>query len=107
MWNNWYYYTDDVGWANVLYHLVFSSSLYKPDRFDCEKYGLKAMITCSEEYGLNALCLAIGDMPLGRHGFNIFFLGDGFMLFEPNRGFEWAGIMEIGDNGYYPREFYG
>ncbi len=98
-----YYYTDRVGWANVLYNLVFSSLLYQTDRFDCENYALKSMIVCHEKYGLNAYGMTIGDIPLGRHGFNVFYCGeDDFMIFEPNAGFGFAGAFEIGDNEYKP-----
>jgi len=91
------------GWGNILWDLVFNSNLYKADRFDCENYALKAMTTCAERYGLNTMGLVIGDIPLGRHGFNIFFHGDGFMLWETNDGFSYAGTpFEIGEYGYHP-----
>ncbi len=103
MLDGWYYYTDLEGWAEVLYNLVFSSRLYKPDRFDCSNYALKAMNESAERYGLNTLAMVIGDMPQGRHGFNMLFYGDGFMLWEPNAGFDWSGQpFEIGENGYKP-----
>lgn len=107
MLDSWYYFTDMESWGKVLYDLVFSSSLYKPNRFDCENYALKAMNTCAERYGLNTLAMVIGDMPQGRHGFNLFAYYDAgdikFMLWEPNEGFEWSGQpFEIGENGYQP-----
>ena len=101
-----YYYTDLEGWAKILYDLVLKSSLYKTDRFDCENYALRVMNLCAERYGLNAMGLVIGDMPLGRHGFNIFYCGaDIFMLFEPNEDFGYEGeAFEIGEHGYQPDE---
>ena len=105
-WN--YYYTDLEGWGKVLYDLAFNSDLYKNDRFDCENFALKAMNVCAERYGLNALVMTIGDMPLGRHGFNIFCYGtagniEGWKLWEPNGGFEWSGQpFDIGENNYFP-----
>lgn len=103
MLDSWYYYTDLEGWGNVLCNLIFSSSLYKTDRFDCSNYGLKAMNECAERYGLNTLALVIGDTPQGRHGFNMLYYGDGFMLWEPNDGFPFSGsVFEIGEYGYKP-----
>lgn len=103
MLDSWYYYTDLEGWAEVLYNLVFSSRLYKPDRFDCSNYALKAMNECAGRYGLNTLATVIGDIPQGRHGFNMLYYGDGFMLWESNAGFDWAGQpFEIGEYGYKP-----
>jgi hypothetical protein len=102
MLDGWYYYTDLEGWGSVLYDLTFKSGLYKDDRFDCDNMALKAMNECAERYGLNTMAFVIGDIPQGRHGFNMFFHGDGFMLHEPNAGFEWGGYFELGDNGYKP-----
>ena len=99
-----YYYTDLEGWGTILYDLVLKSNLYKPDRFDCEDYALKAMTLCKERYGLNSFGVAIGETPLGRHGFNIFYCGGGFMLFEPNDSFRFAGeAFEIGGHDYKPQ----
>jgi len=98
-----YYYTDLEGWGKVLFNLVFKSNLYKKDKFDCDNYALKAMALCAERYGLNTLAVAIGDIPSGRHAFNIFLHEDGLMLWEPNEGFSWSGQpFEIGENGYIP-----
>jgi len=100
-----YYHTDLEGWGKILYDLAFSSSLYKKDKFDCENYALKAMNLCAERYGLNALALVVGNIPQGRHGFNMFYFGEGFMLWEPNMGFDWSGEpFEIGDYGYQPEQ---
>ena len=99
----WYYYTDLEGWGTVLWDLVFKSSLYRQDRFDCENYALKAMMVCAERYGLNTMAMAIGESPYGRHGFNLFYFGEGVMLWEPNEGFDWSGQpFEIGGNNYQP-----
>lgn len=110
-----YYLTDIEGWAKVLPDLVVNSSLYKPNIYDCEDFGLKAQVTCAERYGLNALRLCIGLVPnprkpgeKGWHGFNLFPVRFSdrveLMLFEPNDGFEWAGnAFDIGKNGYTPK----
>ena len=99
-----YFYTDLEGWGTILYDLVLKSNLYKPDKFDCEDYALKTMTLCKERYGLNSFGVAIGNTPLGRHGFNIFYYGGGFMLFEPNDSFRFAGeAFEIGGHEYKPQ----
>lgn len=103
MLDNSYFYTDLEGWGVVLGDLVFKSSLYKKDKFDCDNYALKAMNICAEKYGLNTLGVAIGDIPQGRHAFNIFFTGENIMLWEPNAGFPHSGEpFEIGEHGYQP-----
>jgi len=71
----------------------------------CENYALKASNLVAEHYGLNTLAMAIGDIPEGRHAFNIFYHGAGFMLWEPNEGFPFSGSpFEIGDFGYKPEK---
>ena len=98
-----YYYTDPTGWANVLSDLAFKSDLYKVEKFDCEDYAMKACVEVWERYGLNAFGLVIGDMPQGRHGFNILYDGIGFLLFEPNAGFGYGGAFPINDNEHQYR----
>ena len=103
--DNWYYYTDREGWATLVAHLLFKSNLYKNDRFDCEDYAIKAMVTCAELFGLNTFRYTYGDTPLGPHGFNSLYTGDGFLLFEPNEGFQLnmdSPIFEWSENGYMP-----
>lgn len=105
--DGWIYFTNMEGWGKILWDLVFSSKLYREGIFNCDKYALKAYITCCERYDMNSLFLVIGDMPQGRHGFNIFPYYDdgtiGFMLWEPNDGFSFSGsAFEVGEYGYEP-----
>ena len=101
--DRFYYYTNLEGWGKIFHDLTFNSNLYKKDVFDCEDYALKAQTTCAERYGLNAFRLCIGDIPGGKHGFNIFYSEAGFMLWEPNSGFSCSGQpFEIGENDYKP-----
>lgn len=98
-----YFHTDLEGWGKVLENLVFSSSLYKKDKRDCDWYAFKAFVECQARFGLNTLAMVIGDMPQGRHAFNMFYTGEGFLLFEPNDGFLFSGsAFEIGEFGYQP-----
>lgn len=103
MLDSWYYYADMEGWGSIIQDMVFKSSLYSADKFDCDNYALKAMSVCAERYGLNAFGVAIGASPAGRHAFNIFYNGERFMLWEANDGFSFSGhAFEIGENGYIP-----
>ncbi len=99
-----YYFTDLEGWGKVLYNLVFKSNLYKKDKRDCDWYAFKAKVECEERYGLNAIAFVIGDASQKRHAFNMFYYGDGFMLWEPNEGYPFSGsAFEIGEYSYYPK----
>jgi len=103
-----YFYTDMDGWLKLLDDLMFKSSLYKKNRFDCENYAIKAMTICAERYGLNTMMLVIGDIPQGRHGFNMFLVKsekppDELLLWEPNMGFDCShSAFPIGEFGYKP-----
>lgn len=101
-----YYYTTMDDWLTIIGSLMFDSDLYKKNKFDCEDYALKAQVVCAETYGLNAFRWVVGFIPTGGHGFNIVPYGDatgieGFMLWEPNDGFEHSGsLFNLGDFGY-------
>jgi len=82
--DHWYYYTDIEGLAGMLRYLVFSGTLYKADKFDCEDYALKAQTKAAEVFGKNALRYTYGNTPMGAHGFNSIWTEQGFMVFEPN-----------------------
>lgn len=102
--DTWYYHTDREGLMKVISYLVFKSSLYKAERFDCEDYAMKAQVVSAEVLGLNATRYTYGDMPLGAHGFNTHWVGDGFLIFEPNAGFQYdSPVFEWGENGYQPK----
>lgn len=101
--DNNYYHTDVDGFLSIASHLLFKSSLYKQDKFDCEDYALKAQTLCAELYGLNALRYTYGTMPLGAHGFGSHWCGDNFLLLEPNSAFSKDPVFEIGMNGYQPK----
>jgi hypothetical protein len=103
--DNWYYHSDREGWAGLVSHLLFKSNLYKADRFDCEDYAIKAMVTCAELFGLNTFRYTYGNTPLGAHGFNSFWTGESFLLLEPNAGFQSqldSPVFEWGENQYAP-----
>lgn len=103
--DNWYYYTDDEGLTNMLRYLVFSGTLYKVDKFDCEDYALKAQTKAAEVFGKNALRYTYGDTPWGPHGFLSIKLGDDFIIFEPNASFQLelgCPYFPWGENGYKP-----
>lgn len=97
-----YYFTDIDGWAKILPDLIIKSNLYKENKQDCDWYARKAYVECCDRYGLNTLLYTYGTMPLGAHGFNSFWTGDGFLLFEPNEGYNTETVFGVGTYGYVP-----
>jgi hypothetical protein len=103
LWQTEYFYTDLESWGKILWDLVFSKDLYKADISDCDWYATKAWVKCREIYRLNTLMVVTGPTPLGYHAWNMLYYGEGFMLWEPNDGFEFSGgLFEIGEYGYKP-----
>ena len=104
----WWYHTTLDGWGNLLPNLILASNLYKQDIFMCWGYALNAQVECARRYSLNTLLMCIGKIegsPM-KHAFNIFPYGnqyeiEGFMLFEPNGGYEVSGQgFPLGEAGY-------
>jgi len=98
-----YYYTDAEGWSKLLPDMVMKSNLWAADKYDCDDYAWKAKMTCVDRFGLNAIAFVIGDIPEGRHSFNLIYTGVDWLVFEPNIGFGLAGqAFPIGNEGYKP-----
>ena len=104
-----YYYTNLQGWGKVFGWIYFNCELPKYSvssngkwNLDCEDFAiwLKAMI--SLHFGLNCFAITIGDMPRGRHGFNMLRAEDGHYCWEPNPGFNIEAPFAIGEHGYQP-----
>ena len=98
-----YFYTDAGGWGKLLADLLVKSNLYSENKFDCDNMALRAMNTCAERYGLNTMAFIIGDIPQGRHAFNLIYTGTDWLVFEANAGFGYGGqAFPIGAEGYLP-----
>lgn len=97
-----YYYCSLEDWGKVLeyIYMVEDKPDYVTDRLDCEDFAfwLKAMI--SYYFGLNTMGVVIGDIPQGRHGFNMFYAEDGWWLWEPQVGDQ--APFRPGHKGYKP-----
>lgn len=106
---DWYVYTTLIDWGKVLLDLVLKSDLYSPT-FKCADYALEAQTECSKRYGMNSLRLCLDKRSAEKgHGYDLFPYGDergveGIMLFEPNEGYRWSGILEVGDFDYHPEK---
>ena len=54
--------------------------------------------------GINAFGWVIGNIPAGRHGFNMFYTEDGWHILEPNAQYAYGNynILSLGEKGYQP-----
>ena len=105
----WYYFTTLEDWGKVLLDLVLNSNLYSPT-FKCADYAFEAQTECAKRYGLNGLRFCVETRSLMEgHAYTIFPHGnssglESFKLFEPNDGYQWSGILEVGDFDYNPEK---
>mgnify|MGYP001557963100 CR=1 FL=1 len=85
-------------------YLTFAADLYVNDIADCEDYAIEAQSKASFKYHVSGIRLALGQSPLGYHGFALALDTDGnIWLMEPNAGFPYAGgWFKIGYNSYIP-----
>jgi len=88
--------------------LVYPADLYIDQIVDCEDYALKAQTDASFKFHISGVRMALGNMPLGYHGFPLTIDKDkNIWLFEPNSGFEYAGVwFKAGENGYLPKKVF-
>ena len=98
-----YYYTTIEDW-NLLLHYIyekFDMPNYIKARCDCEDFGILLKGLVSALFGLNAFGFAVGSMPLGFHGFNMFKTPGGWRLWEPNPSFNLGKPFKINDENQY------
>jgi hypothetical protein len=101
MLDNNYFYTDEAGWKLILGDLVQNSNLYVTDKYDCDKFAMKSRVLAFERYGLNTCGFVIGDVPAGRHSFNLIVTTTGFLLFEPQNNIANFGVFPLNGRSYH------
>jgi len=101
LWDNKFWYISHVDWGKVIKDVLKNFPEYTTDRFDCENYAMLCSAKVSQKYKLNTCGIAIGDSPIGWHGYNVF-LSTGMELYilEPQT----ALVYHPDENsGYIPR----
>lgn len=98
-----YYYTTFEDWGKVFEYIYMVEDIppYLTQRWDCEDFALWLKAMVSFHFGLNLFAVIIGDVPAGRHGFNMFYCEDGWYLWEPQWVYE-GEPFRIGDRDYKP-----
>ena len=97
LWDNRYWYVSLEDWGKVFADVLLNMPSYTVDKFDCEDFALLTTAKVSERYHLNTCGIAIGDSPMGYHGFNIFVTEVGLYYLEPQTGMMYP-VTE--DSGY-------
>lgn len=84
--------------------LVYPADNYISEISDCEDYAIQAQSDAAFKFGISGIRMALGNTPLGYHGFAMTFDTDSnIWLLEPNAGFDFAGVwFKTGEHGYMP-----
>jgi len=93
-----YFYVSHEDWGAIFADVLLNMPAYTTQKFDCEDFAILVKARVSERYKLNTVAVIIGDVPQGRHGFNMFLSDKGLFLLEPQTG----DVLEIGEKGYKP-----
>lgn len=97
LWDSRYFYCSHEDWGKVFEKVLLDMPKYTAEKFDCENYAFLASARTSELFKLNTCGIAIGQSPMGYHGYNIFVSDAGLFYLEPQTAMIYD-IME--DSGY-------
>ena len=90
IWDRQFFYTSNEDWNEVVRRVLFNMPTYTAEKFDCENFALLCSARTCEAFQLNTMGLAIGRIPAGYHGFNVFLARYGeeteFYILEPQTG---------------------
>ncbi len=93
IWDSNYWYISRDDWDKVFKDVLSNQLKYTPEKFDCEDFAFSTMVRITEKYALNTCAVAIGQSPMGYHGFNLFLAGNEeerkFFILEPQNGSIW------------------
>ncbi len=100
LWDGQYYYLSLVDWRDLFTRELKNMPAYTVDKFDCEDYAILLVARILERYKINGCGIAVGESPLGEHGYNVFVSEGELWIIDPQIG----DIMPfINTEGYKPR----
>lgn len=101
LWDNTFWYIAHEDWGKVFKDVLKNPRKYVIDRYDCENYAMSCSTRVSEKYELNTCGVAVGDSPIGYHGYNVFLsAGMTLAVLEPQTGLVY---LPDENSGYIPR----
>ncbi len=72
IWDSQYWTVSLEDWKRIFDDVLSGLPKYLLDRFDCEDFAMIVMARILERYGLNTCGVAVGKVPFGYHGYNLF-----------------------------------
>lgn len=98
-------YTDSEHWAKIVPYLVSPADLFVDKVADCDDYSRWAAAESSKLFQLTGCLQCWGKIPQGYHAWNLVITPAGVRYFEPNGGYEFAGVLFQNDHGYIPKSW--
>ncbi len=72
MWDSAYWSFSLEDWRTVIQDVRAGLPIYLAEKFDCEDFAFLMMTRVAERYKVNTMGVAVGQVPFGYHGFNLF-----------------------------------
>ncbi len=72
IWDSMYYVLSMEGWKKVFADVLANMPKYLAEKLDCEDMAFLCMTRIIEKYEINGCGVAVGNAPIGYHGFNLF-----------------------------------
>jgi len=72
MWDSQYYVLTLEDWQKVFKDVLTNMPKYLAEKLDCEDMAFICLTRIIEKYQINGCGVAVGNSPMGYHGFNTF-----------------------------------
>ena len=102
------HFTNEETLDKIVPFLTYPADFYIRElEIDCDDYARWAAADARRIFHIQGVYEVWGNTPLGYHAWSLGIIApDSFKMFEPNAGFEFAGVLfEAGDNKYLPEKW--
>ncbi len=72
IWDSNYWAISLEDWQKVFKDVFSGLPKYLAEKFDCEDFAFITMMRVTERYQINTIGVAVGQVPFGYHGYNLF-----------------------------------
>lgn len=72
MWDSQYWAVSLDDWKRIIKDVLSDLPKYLAEKFDCEDFAMLTMTRIAERYEINTMGVAVGQVPFGYHGYDLF-----------------------------------
>ena len=92
-----YYYVSHEDWGIIFKDILQNMPRFVSEKWDCDDFSFLTKARVGEKYQINAIGAVIGDSPMGRHAWCLFFSEVGLFYLEPQNGI----VYSVEENSGY------